>query len=282
MKSTRQIDEMYQFKRYFQFFFLSGQNTIIPASDKRVSSYIPTIVSLIVILLCEIRLAAKNFSGIEAEHAVMLHSLVILNMFPCLVAALESLRLSKGTQYFIEIFDIVIRRLEKRTSAKIAWKNVRKQTLSKIIVITVCCFLTTCFRFASRSPLNGRRFEIWATFLLFYKTASVLHITFYVDFLTFLISSVTSSVEVQRQVLRKKVFFDLKKVIYIMKLAKLQHLEIWECNREINRHFGTITIAIMIDSMFTITVSVYFGFFFWINDESFTVTIRKYSVPCTH
>lgn len=275
MEPTVRTNKLYQFKRYFQFFFLFGQD-IKNMPNKRILSYIPAIVSLILVVFSESRLIAKDFSGIEAEHGIMLHSLMIVNMLPSLVAAVEIFRMSKGTQYFAKIFNIIIDGLKSKKSVKIEWKNVQKKIWSKILIIIVWYFLVIFFRFASRSPLYGRRYEIWSSILLFYRTASVFHTIFYVELITFLITTVTSDVEAQRQILAKKVFFDLKCVICIMKVVKLQHFQIWHCCQAINEHFGIIIIAIMIDSLFTVTVYGYFAFFFWDNDENLIVTIRKY------
>lgn len=279
MENTQHSDVVFCFKRYFQFFFLFGQNTSQPNKNvpsKRIFSYMPTIFAMIFIIFCEQRLLLKVFGRIGRENKIMLHTMMMVNMLPGLISTIESFRIQKGTKKFVQIFNMVTERLKYCTSAKIVWKNVENQMRRKIIIIIVWCIFSVFFRLMWRSPLYGRRYEIWSLFLMFYRTASVFHIIFYVDLVKLLIASVSCSVEAQRQILRKKVFLDLKKVINIMKLAKLQHLQIWDCCQVINQYFPIIAITILIDSMYTMTIYGYFTFYFWRNDENLVVTMRKY------
>lgn len=274
---------MNRFRGYFFFFFLFGQNRAQrkSVSIKGILSFMPTVVLLVLIVICEIRLSTKTFKGIAAEHNIMLHSVMLLNMLPCVVAAFESFRMPHGTKYLKKIINIIVERQESRKFRKVVWKNVEAGIWKKYILILICCYSASLFRLvSSQSPLFGRFVDIWSFVVLSYKTASLFHIIFYVDLLAFLISSVAANLEAERQLLRKRLFFSFKEVVDIMKTVKVQHFQLCDCCQVVTKHFGTITIAIMIDAMFTVAVYGYFTFFYWFNNERLTVTIRKYYFNC--
>lgn len=272
METTVHTDKLCRFKRYFLFFSLFGQNIFRP---ENVFSYIPSILSLVLIILCKFRLTAKEFKDIDFEHKFVLYSLVVLNMLPILIAVLESFRMPKGTQYFMKIFDTIIEYLETKTSTKINWTKFQRRIALRFKMIFFCYIITALFRLSFRTPMHGRRYELWSTALRFYRTTTLLHIMFYVDLLNFLLSSVTSSVKAPTEALQEKQCFESKDVIKILKLVKLHHFQVWECFQVINEYFGRIFVAITLDSVYTILNTGYWTFYLWMSGQSTFVLLRK-------
>lgn len=274
MEATSKVDRLCHFKRHFLFFFLCGQNSCLPR--ERFFSYVPTIFSLFIIFLSEIRLTEKRFKNLEMEQGFILHCLLLCNMFPSLIAAIESFRMPNGIQYFLQSFRMIIEYLETRTPTKINWKNVQKRISLKFKKAYLCYFVVIFFRLVIKSPVFGRRYEMWSSFLWFYRSATILHAVFYVDLLRFLISSVSHGIESQRKALKKKDSVELNELIDIVKTVKYHHYQVCECLQVINDHFGRIFVAIAVDSIFTLTNTGYWFFHHWVKETTVYVLFRKY------
>lgn len=274
MATTNRFDRLCHFKRHFLFFFLCGQNTCLPR--ERIFSCVPTIFSLFVIITSEIRLTAKRFKNLEMEQGFILHCLLLCNMFPSFVAAIESFRMPNGIQIFLQTFRMIVEYLEDRTPTKINWTNVQKRINFKFIKAYLCYFVVVFFRLVIKSPVFGRRYELWSSFLWFYRSATILHAVFYIDLLRFLISSMAHSVESQRKALKKKRSFELNELIEIVNIVKYHHYQVGECLKIINDYFGPIFVAIAIDSIFTLTNTGYWFFHHWMKDTTVFVLFRKY------
>lgn len=279
MDLIRRKNQSNRFKRYFTFYSLFGQNLCSPKKLRkpRAISCIPSILSLLVIVSCEVFLCCKRYEGIKSEFVSVLYSLMMMNMFPSLVAAVESFRMPKGTQQFIRIFNAVIEYLETRTPTKIAWKRIKRQISWRFRIVLGCYVISFVFRLIFISPTYGRWHEFWYTILWFFRTTTILHIIFYVDLLNVILSSVTSSVEIQRKLLSEQLNFRSKKVIQIVNQGKYHHFQVWECFQVINKYFGKILIASTIDSTYTVTNTGYCVFFLWMEGQDILIIFRKYT-----
>lgn len=277
-------DKPHRIKRYFLFFCLFGQNVYLPENCPKIRflSYISSIFSLFLIVLCQFRLGATKFKSIESEHTFILFALWVFNMIPSVVAAIESFRMPKKTQYLMEIFGNVTRFVEMRSLMKIDWKKFQNQMSLRFKVIFFCCIVSIFFRLIFRSPFYGRRSELLCIVLWFYRAATLLHVIFYIDLLNFLFSLVTSVVETQRKVLREKIFPEPDEVTKIVNVLKCHHFQVWECYRVINQIFGRIFIAVTLDSVCTITNTGYWAFYLWIQGQNVFILFRKYFLHLIH
>lgn len=280
MDPTKRQIQSNRFKRYFSFYSLFGQNLYSTKKlrKQRALSYIPSILSLCVIVSCEAFLSCKRYGGVKSEHVSVLYSLMMMNMFPSLVAAVESFRMPKGTRQFVRIFNAVIENLETRTTTKIAWKKFKRQISWRFSIVLGCYVISFVFRLVFPSPTYGRWYELWYTILWFFRTTTILHIIFYVDLLNILLSSVASSVEIQRKLSSGQFNFRPKNVIPIVNRIKFHHFQIWECFQVINKYFGNILIASTIDSTYTVTNTGYCVFFLWMEGHDILIIFRKYSL----
>lgn len=269
---------LYQkFKWHFLLFFLFGQNTRLPngVPCKPLIFLIPTIVAILLIAISAFGLSMEKFENLDNGHGLMVHFLILVPIFPGLSAVMQSVRISNGTHVFINIFNSLVESLEKQTFTQIAWGKFRKQITFKITIIVIWHLYSVFFRLVWMSPFYGRRFEILASLVLLYKMAATYHTVFYVDLLSLLSSAIVQSVTKQRQNIQKKRSWQANEIINFMLLVKTQHMQLWEGIQVLNKHFGLIAVAIMIETMFTTTSNGYWSFFYWIRGEKWLVIARK-------
>lgn len=264
MNSTSGSIRLHRFKRHFFCFFILGQNACHPTNvtRKRFIHYLPSIFTLLLVLHSEYTLMTKRFKRVEKNHRVFLHSIMLINMMPSLIAAIESFRMPNGTIYLIKTFSAIIKYIEEKTLTKIDWELFHKKICLKHKRVLLCYFVTVFFRLWLRSPLYGRVYELSSAILWFYRIISVLHSVFYIDLLTLLMSSVSLAIRAQAKAIRHRVCSkSLCDVINILNDVKYQHFKLWQCAGMLNKYFGWILVIDFMDSAFSITYDGYSLFF---------------------
>lgn len=264
MNSTSQLVRLNRFKQYFLWFSILGQNSSYPLAmqRKRFINYIPSIVTLIIVICSEHMLILKEFKRVERNQGVFLHSAMLINMMPSLSAVFESFRIPKGTAYLVKSFSTVIEYVEEKTLAKIDWEQFQKQIWFKNKWILIFYFITVFFRLWLRSPIYGRVYETSSAILGFFRIISVLHLVFYIDLLTFLHSTISSVVYAHAKAIRYRLSLkSLNQIINILNDVKYQHFKLWQCTQIFNKYFGWIIVIDVVDSAFSITYDGYWLFF---------------------
>lgn len=278
LENARCVTLNQKFKWHFLLFFLFGQNARLRDNIpcKRLVFLIPTIVAIFFIVISAFGLCTEKFENLDIRHGFMVHFLILVPIIPGLSAVMQSVRMSKGTQAFANIINSLVEILEKQTFTQIAWEKFRKRITFKITLIVTWHLFSAFFRLVWMSPFYGRRFEIFASLILLYRMAAVYHMVFYVDLLTLLSSTIVQSVTKHRQNIQKKKSWQTNEIINFMLIVKTQHMQLWECIQVLNKHFGLIAVAIMIEAMFTTTSNGYWSFFYWTRGEKWLVVTRKY------
>lgn len=282
MNYSRGLNQLRKFRRYFICFFLFGQNACHPMNitRNRIIFYFPSVIALYLIIHCEHTLTAKRFMRTERDNEVILHSIMLINMVPSLIASIESFRLPNGTRNLLRIYSDIINYIEKLTEMKIAWEKFQREIYSKIKLVLIFFFITVFIRLWLRSPLYGRIYELSSAIMWFYRSMAVLHSVFYIDLFTLLFSSIGSSLNVHRKIiLKKQSVKNLNGITDILRNVKCQHLKLWECGRLINEYFGWILSVIVVDSAFTVTNDGYWLFLsITLYGRNIFLHLRKYIV----
>lgn len=270
------VDTMNQFKRHILLHFLSGQNQL-PFKTKNPFAYIPSIIALILTVFCSVKILTKKFKLLDFNDALVLHFTMSVHILPISVATIECFRMKNGSWQLLKTFARMMNRLESRLAIKVDWSCLRKQMICNAIGVAFSSFFLIFYRLVFRSTFYGHWFEFWTSIPLVYRIASMLHIMFYVDLVTFGMSSMVVGLDTLRKkrILTNNMISHPNEIRNIVNFVKLHHLQIWQCCQVINKYFGFIFIAIILDSVVTITNAAYWAFVYWMRGESFIITMRN-------
>lgn len=275
-------NQLYKFKWYFFYFLLFGQNTCIPivmmSKKTRLILCLPSIVAFIVIFNSEYELTFKRFEAADIFSGMILHTIMLFNMFPSLSAALESFRMPKGTIPLLKTYTTIISYIEKKSLSCFDWNKYNDEIWSKTKLILITYFLMAFYRMSVESPLYGRLYEFSTAMLWFYRSISVIHFVFYIDLLTLQMSTIVFAVRAQAKAIRMTVSLkNLNELIQILKHVKILHFKLWQCSQIFNEYFGWVLVVVLIDSTFTMSVSGYIFFVSFTNHgENLFQPMRKY------
>lgn len=272
------------FKKYFFVFYLFGQsayNPFIPHANtnKSVLVHIPRCIIFCVLLtaVCNISIIQyrnKTFRGIS-DSVVFFISLGAF-LFTYLLVVLNSFVVPNGVQRIIGELMLITKYLKENLNVNVVFQVFEQNYLQKIRIF-LCVLLTMmCVRLTIASNVFVHLTEYWGFIIYAIKYISVLHIVFYIDFVTLLLHSINIPLAVmQLETASKTVLSNSNVLVNCLRYHKYVHFKLWQISKLINFRFGWIMMGLLLSDSLDISFTVYWMFLYGFSYEGSSYQVLR-------
>lgn len=285
--SNKIISRANHLKQYLMWFYIFGQNSCIPIypsikNHRIFTRHIPQCIFMILTVIC-FHVIYRELVGLSVKSRnkskvfVCISILIVISPNAC--ALWESFRMPSSTRYLIEVFMNTIISIEQKFNTTIPMEQFLKNFRNKTIKILICYFITSAYPLYTPTPFHGRGLEICVTIMIVYKTILVIHVCFYIEFISFFFTSIINILRDTTKddyVLRLSVAH-INEMVKILRHIKYFHYKLHGCCRVINERFGWILIMIVLQTTLS---SIRSGFYIFNYRASFVgehlLIIRNY------
>lgn len=285
--SNNVISRTNHLKNYLLWFYIFGQNTCIPIypSNKNFNifiRYVPQAVTVLLTVLCFCGMyndINKRSIMSYSNRGTMFAFISLTNTItPNIFAMCESFRLPESTRYLMSMFISISNSMERKFNTTIRMERFLNKFRIKIIKLVI--FYSIASAYLVTISLHSSYYSIQLNAAMnFFKIVVVAHICFYIEFISFFLESIKKVLDntVKDDYVLRLSVAHINETVKILRYIKYFHYKIHGCCGIINKHFGWIIIAIVLESASSLIRSGFYIFFYrasFVGENSFF--IRNY------
>lgn len=280
MVGTNKLEE------YLWWFHILGQNRCIPIKSKYRTSCIPQIVAiaLFIIGLTVFYYEFEKYTNIPLKQKLVWYLFLVIAVVGFFVIG-TSFLLPRDTQYVMHVSMKVIDKMNQRLNTSISSDLFIKKFSNKIKKFIIGEFIFFGILFPTSHIVHGIYVELfYHAVFLFYRLVAIVHVTFYIDLIAYVMHSMIERLEQvwQEYTLNRSSAEYIHRTTSILRHVKYYHYKMQCCHRVMNECFGWIIVLIVMETFLAATRTGYWAFIFAVSYEfHLSMIIRKYNMTPT-
>lgn len=291
------MKKLQSLQKYLTCFFLFGQSTYYSLTDANkkyipIFYFVPQTVFLLVILtrLTFVFNRARDLSNFELLNVTILGldiPYIYVVIFENIFQQNAARDILKSFAWLIEYFE----RFQMKPCAIIKLGIFNKRFLKKFgcVVLGNATFFSFKLIITYTPHSFIQQFDILTALMFIYKCFSALHISFFIDLMGFLLSSLNSKLKNcgENVCFYPTKSLNEKRLLRILKFTRNYHLKCYQVTKQINKRFGYLLIVYMLQSAASCISNLILTFHFsqMTTDSSNLTITRKYELRtqlCSH
>lgn len=274
------------FQSFFTIFFISGLSSFISFTDpkKKNSSIVNYLLRTLNISLNSLIFYVLSNDIFNSNLSLVSNFTSIPLLFPNYVAVFENIFVAHQQSIILRIICFTIDNFEQYLEIQFPLDTLRKCFRRKFFLQFIILFIGIFIKLiAPTNVITGLNWFIgWSVSIaLIFQSMHVLHITFYIDFITLSFETLSEKIVMLKNQIDEKSFqkeSNDEDRLHVMHQIKIIHFKLWHISQRLNSIFGWFLMTFLCDVVYCSTFSLFRTFYFVASPIRVGIAgIRKYT-----